>query len=87
MFLKLGSFVQLVPNVSSSKIIQYGLAKMHRLNVIFFPSPIPQSINVLKHIQYFVKHNVKCKIFILISPPQAIKSEAFKFYSEGTEVK
>lgn len=62
MLLKLGSFVQLVPNVSSSKITQYGLAKMHRLNVkknVFLPSPIPQSINVLKHIQYFVKHNVK----------------------------
>lgn len=34
--LKLGSFVQLVPNVSSSKITQYGLAKMHRLNVNFY---------------------------------------------------
>lgn len=89
MLLKLGSFVQLVPNVSSSKITQYGLAKMHRLNVkkkmFFLPSPTPQSINVLKHIQYFVKHNVKC--LFSISPPWAIKSEAFKFYSEGTEVK
>lgn len=33
---KLGSFLQLVPKVSSSKITQYGLAKMHRLSVIFF---------------------------------------------------
>lgn len=52
---KLGSLVQLV---SSSKITQYGLAKMHRLNVILLSSPSPQSTKLLKHIQYFVKHNI-----------------------------
>lgn len=61
---KLGSLVQLVLYVSSSKISRYGLAKMHRLNVILSSSPISQSTNLLKHIQYFVKHNVR----YLISP-------------------
>lgn len=49
------------------------------------PSPIPQSTNLLKHIQYFVKHNVN--IYFPLSPPWAINSKAFKFYSKGTEVK
>lgn len=72
---KLGSFVQLVPNVSSSKITPYGLATMHTLNVILLFSPIPQSTNLLKHIQYFVKHNVRY-LMSPSSPLWAINSKA-----------
>lgn len=53
--IKLGSFVQLVPNVSSSKITQYGLAKMHRLNVIFFAFSHPPIY------QFAETHTVFCK--------------------------
>lgn len=50
------------------------------------PFPNPQSINLLKHIQYFVKHIMK-DIYSSSSPPWAINSKAFKFYSEDTKVK
>lgn len=64
---------------------RYGLAKMHRLNAILSSSPSPQSTNLLKHIQYFVKHNVRYLIFPQ-SPLWAIDSKAFKFYSKDTEI-
>lgn len=52
---KLVFFVQLVPNVSSSRITQYGLAKMHRLNVIFFAFSHPPIYKLAE------THTVFCK--------------------------
>lgn len=47
-------FLLLVSNASNNKIIQYGLAKMHRLKAI---TCFPPFTNLLH--QYFVKHNAK----------------------------
>lgn len=66
----------LVSNASNSKIIQYGLAKMHRLNVCC-PHPFTHFLN-----QYFVKHNANYltlqSTLLWVISIKAVKSSAVK---------